>query len=163
MVWLSRNLMMINYNKSDIPGLAVEPGHPVLKHIVYSLEPWYLSHAPVRLFKDSTKKPFDYSKLQQAGACYCGNLLSIGHHPGNIRLDEDVLKTSFVFRRRLQDVLIKTNMFSSALRLQDVLVRPIYSSWLYVFKTFCQDVFKRSCQKFFKTSSRCIIKLNCSC
>ena len=39
-------------------------------------------------------------------------------YPANIRLDEDVLKTSFVFRRRLEDVLIKTNMFALALCLQ---------------------------------------------
>ena len=40
--------------------------------------------------------------------------------PANIRLDEDVLKTSlvFVFRRRLQDVLIKTNIFALLIRFQ---------------------------------------------
>ena len=57
----------------------------------------------------------------------------------NIRLDEDVLKTSFVFvfRGRLQDVLIKTNIFALALHLQKTSwSRPIYSSWPYVFKTF---------------------------
>ena len=80
--------------------------------------------------------------------------------PTNIRLDEDFLKTSFVFifRRRLQDVLIKTNMFALALRLQKTSwSRPIYSSWLYVFKTSSrrfQDVFKTSCKNVFKTSSR---------
>ena len=91
--------------------------------------------------------------------------------PANIRLDEDVLKTSFVFvfRRRLQDVLIKTNMFALALRLQKTSwSRPIYSSWPYVFKTSSrrfqdvfktssrrfQDVFKTSCKNVFKTSSR---------
>ena len=71
------------------------------------------------------------------------------YYPVNIRLDEDVLKTSFVFvfrrrlnqdeyvrlkpyifRRRLQDVLVKTNIFVLAIRLQDV------------FKTSCQDIFK---------------------
>ena len=66
--------------------------------------------------------------------------------------------------RRLQDVLIKTNMFALALRLQDVFKtswsRPIYLSWLYVFKTSSrrfQDVFKtfrRRLQNVFKTSSR---------
>ena len=86
----------------------------------------------------------------------------------NIRLDEDVLKTSW---RRLsslssEDVLIKTNMFALALRLQKTSwSRPIYSSWPYVFKTSSrrlakmssrrfQDVFKTSCKNVFKTSSR---------
>ena len=67
--------------------------------------------------------------------------------PANIRLDEDVLKTSFVFvfRRRLQDVLVKTNIFVLAIWLQDV------------FKTYLrrfQDVFKTSYQDVFKTFSR---------
>ena len=80
--------------------------------------------------------------------------------PANIRLDEDVLKTSFVFvfRRRLdqdeyvhlslmssEDVLVKTNIFVLAVRLQNV------------FKTFSrhlQDVFKTSSRRFAKTFSR---------
>ena len=72
---------------------------------------------------------------------------------GNIRLNEDVLKTSFVFvfGRRLQDVLIKTNMFASALRLQKTSSRRL------------QDVLQKGLQDIFKTSSRRIIKLNCSC
>ena len=93
--------------------------------------------------------------------------------PANTRLDEDILKTSFVFvfGRRLEDVF-KTNMFALALRLQDVFKtswsRPIYLSWPYVFKTSSrrfqdvfktssrrfQDVFKTSCKNVFKTSSR---------
>ena len=129
--------------------MAVEPGHSVLKHIVYSLEPWYLSHAPVRLFKDSTKKPFDYSKLQQAGACYCGNLLSIRHHPGNIRL-EDVFRLQKTSSRRLdQDEYVllsltssrclgKTNIFVLAIRLQDVLPRRLQE----VLPKVLQDIFK---------------------
>ena len=129
--------------------MAVEPGHSVLKHIVYSLEPWYLSHAPVRLFKDSTKKPFDYSKLQQAGACYCGNLLSIRHHPGNIRL-EDVFRLQKTSSRRLdQDEYVllsltssrclgKTNIFDLAIRLQDVLPRRLQE----VLPKVLQDIFK---------------------
>ena len=50
----------------------------------------------------------------------CYGCLETVTKPANIDLDEDVLKTSFVFviRRRLQDVLIKTNMFALALRLQ---------------------------------------------
>ena len=87
--------------------------------------------------------------------------------PANIRLDEDLLKTSW---RRLQDVLIKTNIFTLLIRLQKTSSRPwsrpIYSSWSYVFKTSCQDVFKMSWRRlhyvfrkrlkhvFFKMSSR---------
>ena len=67
--------------------------------------------------------------------------------PANIRLHEDVLKTSFifVFRRSLQDVF-KTSWS-----------KPIYLSWSYVFKrssTRLQDVFKTSCQDVFKTFSK---------
>ena len=54
--------------------------------------------------------------------------------------------------RRLQDVLIKTNMFALALRLQKTSwSRPIYLSWPYVFKTSSrrlQDVFKTSSRRF---------------
>ena len=55
-------------------------------------------------------------------------------YPANIRLDEDVFKMSWsrricspqpnVFRRRLQDVLVKTNIFVLAIRLQDVFKTP---------------------------------------
>ena len=107
--------------------------------------------------------------LSHSAGCY------LVTYPVNIRLDEDVLKTSFVFvfRRRLQDVF-KTSWS-----------RPIYSSWLYVFKTSCknffktssrrlqdifktlsrrfEDAFKTSCKDIFKTFSRRTIKLNCSC
>ena len=91
--------------------------------------------------------------------------------PANIRLEEDVLKTSFVlilgrrlqdifrtsssrriylpysyvFRRCLQDVLMKTNILVLVIRLQDV------------FKTFSrrlQDVLPRRLQNVFKTSSK---------
>ena len=70
-----------------------------------------------------------------------------------------LMKTSW---RRLsslssEDVLIKTNMFALALRLQKTSwSRPIYSSWPYVFKTFSrrlQDVLPRRLQDVFKTSS----------
>ena len=91
--------------------------------------------------------------------------------PANIRLDEDVFKTSFVFvfRRRLQDVFMTS------------WARPIYSPWPYVFKTSSrrfqdvlqkrlQDVLKTygqdeytSCKDVFKRFSRGIIKLNCFC
>ena len=80
-------------------------------------------------------------------------------YPANIHLDEDVLKTSFVFvfRRRLEDVF-KTSLsrricspepYVFRRRLQDVFKiswsRPMYSPWLYVFQTSSrrfQDVFK---------------------
>ena len=87
------------------------------------------------------------------------------------------LKTSW---RRLsstasEDVLIKTNMFTLALLLQDVFKtfwsRPIYSSWPNVlktpsrhfqdvFKTFCKDVLKKFCEDVFKTSSRRLAKIS---
>ena len=83
-----------------------------------------------------------------------------GNNPANIRLDEDVLKASFVFvfRRRLEDVLIKTNMFAltlrlhktSSIRLQDVLVKTN----IFALAIRLQDVFKTSCQDVFKTFSR---------
>ena len=64
--------------------------------------------------------------------------------PANIRLDEDVLKTYFVFvfRRHLQDVLIKTNIIVLVIRLQDV------------FKTS-----SRYLQNVFRTSSRSLAKM----
>ena len=66
---------------------------------------------------------------------------------GNIHFDEDVLETSWrrISSSSSEDVLIKTNIFVLAIRLQDV------------FKTFSrrlQDVFKTSCQDVFKTFSR---------
>ena len=65
-------------------------------------------------------------------------------NPTNIRLDEDVLKTSFafVFRRRLD---------------QDEYVRLSFMSSEDVFKTFSrrlQDVLQKRLQDIFKTSSR---------
>ena len=95
-----------------------------------------------------------------------------GYVPENIRLDEDVLKTSFVivFRRRLQDVLIKMNIFASVIllqkmswrRLQDVLIKTN----IFVLAILLQNIFKtlltrrlakfssRHLQDVFKTSSR---------
>ena len=80
--------------------------------------------------------------------------------PANICLDEDVLKTSFVFvfRRRLgQDQYIRLG-HTSLRRLQDVLQKRLQD----IFKTSCQDVFKTSSKRLqgnvlknvFKTSSR---------
>ena len=93
--------------------------------------------------------------------------------------------------RRLQDVLIKTNMFALALRLQktssrrldqDEYVRLSLTSSEDVFKTSSrrlgqdqyirlgytssrrlQDVLQKRLQDIFKTFWRCIIKLNCFC
>ena len=84
---------------------------------------------------------------------------------------EDVLKTSFVFvfRRRLQDMLIKTNLLTllirlqkmSLRRLQDVLIKTnifVLAIRLQdLFKTFSkrlQEVFKTSLRRLAKTSSR---------
>ena len=66
-----------------------------------------------------------------------------------------MMKTSFVFvfRRRLQDVLIKTNIIVLVIRLQDVF--KTFSRRLQdVFKTSSrrlQDVLQRSLQDVFKT------------
>ena len=114
--------------------------------------------------------------------------LSQCHIPPNIRLDEDVfrLRLQKTSSRRLQDVLIKTNMFALALRLQktssrrlgqDQYIRLGYTSSRRlqnvlqkrlqdIFKTSSrrfEDVFKTSCKDIFKMFSRRIIKLNCSC
>ena len=68
--------------------------------------------------------------------------------PPNIRLDEDVLKTSFVFvfRRRLQDVLIKANIFALAIRLQKTSSRRLVKMSLRrlakISSKHLQDVFK---------------------
>ena len=88
-------------------------------------------------------------------------------NPANIRLDEDVFrlrlrKTSL---RRLQDVLMKTNIFlliirlqnTSSRRLQDVLVKTN----IFVLSIRLQDVFKttsRRLQDVFKTSRRYVLK-----
>ena len=76
--------------------------------------------------------------------------------PANIRLDEDVLIKTNMFAlalrlqktssRRLQDVLVKTNIFVLAIRLQDVLQKHL------------QNIFKKSCKNVFKTVLRCLAK-----
>ena len=68
------------------------------------------------------------------------------HNPTNIRLNEDVLKTSFVFlfRRRLQDVLIKTNIFTLVIHLQNRSSRRLAKTS------------SRHLPDVFKTSSRCL-------
>ena len=93
------------------------------------------------------------------------------------RLDQDeYVRLSLTSSRRLQDVLVKTNRFVLAIRLQDVFKRfsrrfqDVLPRHLQdIFKTsskHLQDVFKtpsRRLQDIFKTSLRRIIKLNCSC
>ena len=69
--------------------------------------------------------------------------------PANIRLDEDVMKTSFVFvfRRRLdQDEYVRLSLTSSEDVFKTSWSRPIYLSWPYVFKP--------SSRRLAKTSSR---------
>ena len=65
-------------------------------------------------------------------------------NPANIHLDEDVLKTSFVFvfRRGLD--------------------QEQYSRLGHKSSRGLQDIFNTSCNNVFKTFSRHIIKLNCS-
>ena len=81
-------------------------------------------------------------------------------NPANIRLDEDVLKTSFVFvftRRLLQDKYIHFTHTSSEDVFKTSWSRPIYSSWSYDFKTSSrgfQDVLGKHLQDIFKTTSR---------
>ena len=58
---------------------------------------------------------------------FFGTANSVYIYPANIRLDEDVLKTSLVlvFKRRLQDVLIKANIFALLISLQKTSSRHI--------------------------------------
>ena len=142
--------------------------------------------------------------LMFSGGIEVKHCLKMGY-PANIRLDEDVLKTSFafvfktswsrrtyslylyVFRRRLQDVLIKTSIFVLVICLQNIfkmasrrLGKTSSRHLQDVFKTSCQDVmfskrlkgllqkrlqdiFKTSSKDVFKTFSRRIININCSC
>ena len=68
--------------------------------------------------------------------------------PANIRLDEDVLKISFVsvFRRYFQDVLVKNNIFVLVIRLQDV---------FKMLSRRLQDVLQKHLHNIFKMSWRC--------
>ena len=100
----------------------------------------------------------------------------------NIRLDEDVLKMSFVFvfRRRIdqdeyvrlslqdvQDVLVMTNTFVLVIRLQDVLPKFFKTFSRHLTQTsskHLQDVFITSSRSFAKLSSRRLQKvLKTSC
>ena len=92
------------------------------------------------------------------------NLIEYSNNPANIRLDEDVLKTSFVFvfgRRLDQDEYVRLSLASSEDVFKTSWSRPIYSSWLYVFKTSSRRLAKTSSKRLqdvlknvFKTSSR---------
>ena len=78
-----------------------------------------------------------------------------------------LMKTSFVFvfRRRLQDVLIKTDVFAFAIRLQKMSSRRLQDvlikTNIFVLAIRLQDIFKMSCKDVFKTFPRHIIRLNC--
>ena len=73
-------------------------------------------------------------------------------------------KTSFVFvfRRRLQDVFIKTNIFALAIRLQKTSSRRLgqdqYIRLGHTSSRRLQDVFKTSCKNVFKTSSARLLR-----
>ena len=72
--------------------------------------------------------------------------------PANICLDEDVFKTSS--RRLGQDEYVRLSLTSSEDVLKTSWSRPIYSSWLYIFKTSSRRLAKRSSrhlQDVFKT------------
>ena len=61
--------------------------------------------------------------------------------------------------RRLQNVLIKTNIIALVIRLQDVFAKASPRHLQNVFKTTCKNVFKtssRRLQDVLKTSSRCL-------
>ena len=68
----------------------------------------------------------------------------------------------FIFRRRLQDVLIKTNMFTLALRLQKTSSRRLgQDQYIHLGHTSSrrfEDVFKTSSRHLVKTSSRRLAK-----
>ena len=70
------------------------------------------------------------------------------------RRPEDVLKTSFVFvfRRHLQDVLIKTNIFAILIRLQKTSWRRLDQNHYIRLRHTSSRCF----QDVFKTSSRCL-------
>ena len=112
--------------------------------------------------------------LMFSGGIEVKHCLKMGY-PANIRLDEEVLKTSFafVFRRRLQDVLIKTNIFTILIRLQktssrrldqDQYIRlghmssrrlqDVFRRLAKISSKHLQDVLEKRLQDIFKTSSR---------
>ena len=79
------------------------------------------------------------------------------------RLDQDeYICLSLTSSRRLQDILVKTNIFVLVIRLQDVF-KTSSRHLRDVLPRRLQDIFKTSCKDIFKTFSRRIIKLNCFC
>ena len=107
-------------------------------------------------------------------------IVIVSINAANIRLDEDVLKTSFVFvfRRRLQKTASRRldqdgyihlthtsseDVFKTSSRRldQDQYIRLGHTSSRRLAKTYSkrlQDVFKTSCKNVFKTSSRHLCK-----
>ena len=79
-------------------------------------------------------------------------LLIIWSFLANIRLDEDVFRLCLqkTSSKRLQNNLIKTNIFLLVTRLQEVLIKTN----IFVLVTGLQDVFKTSSNLFIRTSSR---------
>ena len=81
-------------------------------------------------------------------------------YPANIRLDEDVFRLGLqkTSSRRLQEVLIKTNMFTLALRLQKTssrrLQEVLVKTNIFVLAIRLQEVFKTFSRRLAKTSSR---------
>ena len=109
------------------------------------------------------KIPNHYYKMWITTSYVSYSFLQISTNPANIRFDEDVLKTSFIFifRRRLQDVFIKTNIHFTHASSEDVLIKTNILVLVIlpqdVFKMSSrrlQDVLKAYCQDVFKTSSR---------
>ena len=99
------------------------------------------------------------------------SIVHISSIPPNIRLDEDILKTSFVFvfKRLYQDEHIHLSHTSSEDVFKTSWSRPLYSSWPYVFKTswsrpinsswpYVFKTFSRRLQNVFKLSSRPLAK-----
>ena len=111
----------------------------------------------------------------------CRSYPFVSLYPANIRLDEDIfrLRLQKTSSRRLQEVLMKTNIFLLIIRLQKTSSRRLgqdqyiclvhaslrrfqnvlNASCKNVFKTFSrrlQNVFKTSSRRFAKTSSRCL-------
>ena len=75
-----------------------------------------------------------------------------GTFPANIRLDEDV----FIFRRCLQDVLIKTKIFAYLIRLQKTSWWRPNNCLGHTSSRRLEDVFKTSSRRpLAKISSRC--------
>ena len=122
---------------------------PCILHCIKGVQKWKLQ----LVFKVNNR-----NTRTRSGICS-----KLTMNPANIRLDEDVfrLRLQKTSSRRLQDVLIKTNMFTLALclqktssrRLQDVLAKTN----IFVLAIPLQDVFKtfsRHLQDVFKTSLR---------